>query len=41
MWQTKKCGTRDTREFNDRVIETIIFGVNYDIVQRKTSNIVT
>ena len=32
--QTKKCGTRDTREFNDRVIETIISGVKYDIVQR-------
>ena len=32
--QAKKCGTRDTREFNDRVIETIISGVKYDIVQR-------
>ena len=32
--QAKKCGTRDTREFNDRVIETIISGVKYNIVQR-------
>ena len=32
--QAKKCGTRATREFNDRVIETIISCVKYDIVQR-------
>ena len=32
--QTQKCGTQDTREFNERVIETLISGVKYDIVQR-------
>ena len=32
--QAKKCGTRNPREFNDRVIETIISGVKYELVQR-------
>ncbi len=32
--QALKCSTRDTIEFDQRVIETIIAGVKYDIVQR-------
>ena len=34
--QAKKCGTHATREFNNRVIETIISGVKYDIIPRNT-----
>ena len=32
--QAKKCGTRDNIEFEQRVIETIISGVQHESVQR-------